>query len=475
MEPWRQDATALAGLLDGGQVSAPGLLAHFRDRIDRLNPALNAVICLSGTAADEARASADRRAAGRPLGPLDGLPILIKDNFVVRGMPATWGSALFADRVCDHDEIPVERLRAAGAVIVGKTNVPEFTVEGFTENRLFGTTPNPWDLSLIPGGSSGGSVAAVAAGMIPFSVGTDGGGSVRRPAAYTNLVGLKTSVGRIPRGGGLPQLLLDMETVGPITRTVRDQALLFDVLAGADPRDHRSLPFPAPRARATLEQAPGPLRVLAVERFGDAPVEGEIVDSFRRMVDLVERLGHRVTHGPLPLDIGPVNAHWTTIADMGLGLLLRREPRMAELASPKYVEWARRAYDAQHLLTVLEIIAELRNRAARVFTDVDVIMTPACAAMPWPTGTPFPETIDGTPVGPRGSAVYSGWVNATGHPAISVPGRRSPAGLPIGIQFVGAFAADEVLLRLARQIEKVQDWHGDWPAVAATDPEGRAP
>ena len=467
MEMWHYDGYSLAEQLRAKESDPISLLEHYRSRIESLNPTLNAVVCWNDAAHSDAAASKSRLERGQARSLLDGVPILVKDNLVVRDMPTTWGSELYKNWVSKHDEIPIERLRSAGAVIVGKTNVPEFTIEGYTDNNIFGLTPNPWDLNVTPGGSSGGSVAAVAAGMIPLSVGTDGGGSVRRPAAYTNLVGLKTSIGRIPRGGGLPQLLLDMEVIGPLTRTVRDQALLFDVLCGHDLRDHRSLQFPPPRGVAKLSEPLDKLRILAVERFGDAPLDPCISLSFKQMVNLVSMLGHRVTEDTLPLDIDYLNKHWTTIGDIGLGLLCQREPKMRELASPKYVKWADSAATGADLLKIIEIITDLRNQASQLFSEIDLIMTPTCAAMPWSTEIPFPESIDGQPVGPRGSAIYTGWVNAIGNPAVSVPSSMQGQTLPIGTQFVGPFGNDELLLQIASQIETVQNWTGEWPRCAS--------
>lgn len=466
---WQYDAFSLAEELRDGRVTPVELLEHFLARIQKLNQPLNAVVCLNDKAFADARASTGRLAADKPRSRIDGLPILIKDNLIVRDMPATWGSKLYESRANRHDEIPVEKLRQAGAIIVGKTNLPEFTVEGYTDNKLFGVTPNPWDLSVTPGGSSGGSVAAVAAGLIPMSIGTDGGGSIRRPAAYTNLVGLKTTIGRIPRGGGLPQLLLDMEVVGPITRSVRDQALLFDVLARPDARDYRSLRFSGANSLSELFTAPAALRILAVERFGDAPLDPVISASFQQVAGLMTSMGHHVETGELPIDIRAVNEHWASIGNISLGLLLQREPRMRRLASRKYVEWGDTPYDASHLLRITEIISDLRNQAAQAFEKVDIIMTPTCAAMPWSTAIPFPTEIDHQPIGPRGSAVYTGWVNACGHPAISVPGPMSEQSMPIGTQFVGNFGRDELLLRLAQQIENEQSWLGQWPQIAFSD------
>ena len=211
-----------------------------------------------GTAAGAraaARASETRRHEGSARGPLDGVPLTVKDNINVRGLRTTWGSRLYADFIPTVDELPVARARAAGMVILGKTNVPEFTLSGYTDNLLFGATRNPWDVRLTPGGSSGGAVAAIAAGLGPLALGTDGGGSIRRPASHTGVVGLKPSRGRVARSDGLPQILLDFEVVGPMARTTRDVVLMMAVIAASHPRDPASgefaeQPWALPPARA---------------------------------------------------------------------------------------------------------------------------------------------------------------------------------------------------------------------------------
>jgi aspartyl-tRNA(Asn)/glutamyl-tRNA(Gln) amidotransferase subunit A len=177
-------------------------------------------------------------------------------------------------------------------------------------------------------------------------------------------------------------------------------------------------------------------------------------------------MGHAVESGEMPIDISAINERWASIGNISLGLLLKREPKMRELASAKYVEWGETPYEASHLLETTEIITGLRNDAAQVFNSIDIIMMPSCAAMPWSTTMPFPPQIDGQPVGPRGSAIFTGWVNACGLPAISVPGRMGARSMPIGIQFVGSHGDDERLLRLAQQIETAQSWLGQWPDIA---------
>jgi aspartyl-tRNA(Asn)/glutamyl-tRNA(Gln) amidotransferase subunit A len=266
-EPWRLGVAGLSDLLARRAVSPVELLELFLARIERINPAINAIVAIDGEARAAAAESERRWAAGEPRSALEGIPLTVKDNIPVRGLPTTWGSRMFRDVVPTRDELPVARLRAAGAVILGKTNCPEFTLEGYTDNPLFGVTRNPWDIELTPGGSSGGAVASVAAGLVPAAIGTDGGGSIRRPASHTGLVGLKPSTGLVARDHGLPQVLLDFEAVGPMARRVADVHLLLEVMAGPDRRDRKSL------CAAPAAPPPDPVRLLYVPTFGDNPLD----------------------------------------------------------------------------------------------------------------------------------------------------------------------------------------------------------
>ncbi|MBU2532653.1 MAG: amidase [Alphaproteobacteria bacterium] len=440
------DATALMAHLAAGEHSSEALTQTCLDAISAQDGQFNAFCAINREAIADAKASDRRRAAGEPLSALDGLPIAVKDNLVVAGMPCTWGSRLFADYVPSADELPVARLRAAGAVIVGKTNVPEFTLEGYTANALHGVTRNPWNVALTPGGSSGGSVAAVAANLVPVAVGTDGGGSIRRPAAHTGLVGLKPSIGRIARGGGLAQLLLDFEVFGPLARSVRDVRLLMSVLAGPDPRDHRSLHIPG-----AAGPAKHPLSILYVPRFAGAPVDPQISTAVGSVADCLADLGHDVREGALPFATGPLDSFWPNVGKWGLAALRAGQDRFDDLASPQYVEMARagEALPAAALYAGLEAIATLRNQTAGAFTSIDLILTPATAAMPWAADIAYPGEIDGTPVGPRGHAVFTGWVNASGQPAIALPAPVEPDALPVGFQLVAAFGREALLLEVA--------------------------
>jgi aspartyl-tRNA(Asn)/glutamyl-tRNA(Gln) amidotransferase subunit A len=204
---WSETATELASLYRVGAATPTAMLESVLGRIEDVNPRINALVTLDVAGAREAAAAASQRwRNGTPLGSLDGVPLTVKDNLFVRGLRATWGSLLFAEHVAPQDDLPVARLRAAGAVIVGKTNTPELALAGYTDNRLFGATGNPWAPTLTPGGSSGGAVAGVSAGFGPLAVATDAGGSIRRPSGHTGVAGLKPGVGRVPRRYGFPPL-----------------------------------------------------------------------------------------------------------------------------------------------------------------------------------------------------------------------------------------------------------------------------
>jgi aspartyl-tRNA(Asn)/glutamyl-tRNA(Gln) amidotransferase subunit A len=462
------DAGAMARGFERGVFSPVEVFDALDSRIARLNPQLNAFVARSNSAREAAAASAARYRNKEPLGPLDGVPVAIKDNLVVAGMPATWGSRVFAGTICDTDEPAIARLRAAGAVIIGKTNTPEFAVEGYTGNALFGVTGNPWNPSLTPGGSSGGSVAAVSARMVPLALGTDGGGSIRRPAAYAGLAGLKPTIGRIARSGGLPQVLLDFEVVGPLARTIADLAAAYVIITGADIRDPTSRAVPQPRRRSAVRDR---LHVLYVESFGDAPCDPDIRRSTRTLADTIADLGHDVRNGPLPLDIERLNALWPTIGAIGLARLVAEMPAMKALASPKYLEMAENAaaLGAVHLASIIEEVRLLRAHASSWFGENDIILTPACAAMPWAAGESHPTTIDDHPVGPRGHAIYTGWVNAIGHPAIALPSEPHVNGMPIGVQLVGDLGSEDLLLDLAGCIERVRPWAHRMPDMVRHD------
>lgn len=447
---WQLSAAELAAAYRTGITTPPAVLDACLARLDALNPVLNAVVCQRRTAVlADAEASAVRHACGQPLSALDGVPVLVKDNLPTADLPTTWGSPGLAAYQTAQDELAVARLRAAGALIIGKGNVPEFTLEGYTHNPLFGSTRNPFDPALTPGGSSGGAVAAVAAGFVPLALGTDGGGSTRRPASHTGLVGFKPSIGAIAREHALPPLLLDFEVVGPIARTVADVQLLFQALAGphAGDRSSQALPPPAPM--------PSRCRVLYVPTLGDAPVDPQIAASCRTAVQRLQALGHRVDEGPLPLDLAFMTERWPLVGQIGLSWLFQQQPAWRDGASPTFRAMAEAgaAQPAAVLWDILERVATLRRAADALFTQLDLVVTPATAALPWPAAEPYPAVIAGQPVGPRGHAVFTGWVNAAGLPAIALPTAASREGLPTGVQLIAGFGRDQALLELAAAFE----------------------
>jgi aspartyl-tRNA(Asn)/glutamyl-tRNA(Gln) amidotransferase subunit A len=458
--PWQLGAAGLGAAFRARSLTPSAYLALVQERIARLNPRLNAIIAFGGDAAAAAEESTRRYAKARPLSVLDGVPVLVKDNILAKSMPCVWGSQVFSGHVPDEDELPVARLRAAGAIILGKTNVPELTFEGITWNPMFGATRNPYDLELTPGGSSGGSVAAVAAGLVPLALGTDGGGSIRRPASHTGLVGLKPSIGAVPRVNSLPMMLLDLEVIGPIARTVEDTKLLFDAIAGPDPRDRRSLFVPARRT----ETRP---RILYVPRFGDAPLDPEIAQSVDAAARALERFCD-VEAGPLPLDLAELNEFWPKFGAAGVAYVMAMHPGKEKLLGPRFQAMLDlgRKVGAGEYLAGIQVFEKLRTESERLFERWDIVMTPSAAALPWPAEQPYPEAIDGKKVGPRGHAVYTGWVNACGIPAINLPCAPSRRGMPIGFQLVARFGNEKLLFELATRYEAANPWRERWPAIA---------
>lgn len=461
----KADASRLGRAFRRGHISPVEVLEDVLRQCERVNPQINAIVALDEVgAAAAAKASEKRFAAGTPLGALDGIPLTIKDNLFCRGMPATWGSIPYRHFIPSADELPVARIRAAGAVIFGKTNVPQFTLQGYTSNALFGTTRNPWNLDLTPGGSSGGAVAAVACGLGPVAVGTDGGGSIRRPAGYTNLLGLKPSVGRIARGNGFPEILYDLEVIGLLARTVEDLCLLYNELLGQDPRDRRSL---ADRLQHAERSQRSQKHIRLMMPFRGFPLDKEITDAVSTCASRFAKLGYEVNNDPAHFPIETFNEILDTVFSTGLARMMREHEGKVDLDEPLaklYDRGIRRS--AADYLSALETLWTLRNSADAIFGDNDILMTPTAAAMPWDASEPYPRSIGGCKAEPRDHAVYTGFANVLGLPAISIPASRSQtSGLPIGFQLVARFGAEEELLTMAHEYESAWPWANNWPPV----------
>jgi len=450
---WALSATELMAGYVAGHFTPVEALESVLERMEGVNPLVNAVVTSDAAGARRAAIeSAERHRAGKPLSGIDGVPITVKDNIPVKGMRSTWGSRVFANYTPEADELPVARLRRAGGIIVGKTNCPEFTLQGYTDNVLFGPTRNPWNLALTPGGSSGGAVTAVAAGLGPVAIGTDGGGSIRRPASHTGLIGLKPSRGRVPRTDGFPPILLDFETVGPIARSVADVNLIMEIIGPSAACDPTSTPF---RERPFRSEAAETCRILFVPQFGDAPVDPEIVEAVAEAANRLREMGHSVEEGPAPFDISLVDKAWPVISQSGLAWLSRICSRFPGEASQLMRDIASQGntLSAVDYVGALSSVKRLESQLSIAFETFDLILTPSAAALPWKADEAFPTEIAGQSVGPRGHAVFTAFVNLAGAAGINLPCGQSKSGLPIGLQLVGRAGRDGLLTAIASQCE----------------------
>ncbi len=437
---WQLSAARLVEGYRSGAFTPVDALKSVLERCDAVNPSLNAVITLAPeTALEAAELSAGRWHAGAPLGPLDGVPVSIKDNLLVKGMRATWGSRAFADFVSDHDEVPVARLRTQGLVIFAKTNVPELTLQGYTDNLIFGATGNPHAPDLTPGGSSGGAVAAVSSGIGPLALCTDGGGSIRRPAAHGGLFGLKPSARTVRRGKGFPAILGEFEVVGPIARTLEDVALMLEVLAGDE------LPG------GDLTASP---RILHARTFAGQPVDPEISagidDTARRFAEA----GCEVTTVDSLDILSDMDAVWPVVSTSGVAWLFDRYPALTEMAGQDLQAMAAtgRGFTAADYAGAIAGIETIKDRFLGQLDGFDALLTPAIAALSWPKAKSHPETIAGQPVGPRGHAIFTAFANALGLPGLSIPAGVSAAGLPYGFQLVGPYRSERRLIAISERL-----------------------
>lgn len=465
----RHDAVGLAALVASGEVRAVELVDASIARLTERNPALNAVVA---TRFDEARDEARRD----PSGDLFGVPFLLKDlNCDIAGLPATKGSRLFADLIPTEDSELTRRFKAAGLIILGTTNTPEFGKNASTEPLLFGPTHNPWHRGYSPGGSSGGSAAAVAAGIVPAAHANDGGGSIRIPASACGLFGLKPTRGRTPT---LPNLAAFAYPTGiglAVTRTVRDSAALLDALAGPLPGD----PYPAPPEPATtfLEalSRPAPtLRIgVATSSVAGTPAHPAAVAAVERTAAVLESLGHRVETASPSYDTSAPSMILSTIMGAATADLVER--RLAELGRPLADDdlepFDRFLHERSLSLTALDLIGALQalerlSRDIAVFHEqYDLWLTPTLLAEVPPHG--WLDTTDLESMFTR-AGIFSEMTavfNATGQPAISVPAGLDTNGLPVGVQLVGRHCAEELLLQVGAALEEAAPWPrlAPWP------------
>ena len=474
-EVGRLDGLGQAELVRTGEVSSRELVDWAIQRIEAVNPTINAVVTpLYDAALAQAAAAAETN------GTFAGVPYLLKDLVVEsNGTRFTEGSVFLRDNVSTFDAELVLRLRAAGLVVLGKTNTPEFGMAPTCEPVLHGPTRNPWDLSRSTSGSSGGSAAAVAAGMVPMAHGNDLGGSLRYPAAACGLFGLKPTRARVPLGPEYGDAVSGGAVEHALTRSVRDSAALLDATHGAAEGDPYCAP---PVARSFLSDVgadPGRLRVASTDRIADGSLgHPDCVAAVHDTVRLVEELGHEVVDTQLP-EITPevgaaIGTFFSAATAWILGYWIRklgREPEAGEIEPLTRAFWdAGRSVTAAEYLLAIEDLQAYSRRVAHFFRGVDVWLTPTMSEPPAALGEITSTETEPWRALERGgrTVAYSGVVaNITGNPAMSIPLCENATGLPIGVHFLGRFGDESTLFRLAGQFEEAKPWSRRWPTVPA--------
>ena len=455
-------AHVLAEAIRNREVSPVELMEATLRRIEQLNPTLNAFVVLR---AEEARAEArhlgERLARGETPGPLAGLPLAVKDEEAVAGLPTTIGSIPFKDDVATEDSPQVARLKAAGAIVVGKTNLPELGHTAYTSNRLFGTTRNPWNPERTPGGSSGGSAAAIASGMVPLATAADGGGSIRIPACYTGCFGLKASYGRVAKGWGKMAEFSDTIVWGPITRTVRDAALYMDAVVGPHPADPDSLPHPGISYVEILDRVPQHLRAAFSPTLGLTILEKGVRREVDAAVAAFPEFGCTVEE--FTETFPDVAIAWLTIfgAELYAKVAPIYEARRADWDESfvRLVELVRGA-TPDRIGDALRIRAQLNRFVGRIFERYDLLITPTLPTVAFRAEGPLPLEVDGQEANP---VCFTYPFNFTGHPAISLRAGITDAGLPCGLQVVAPRHREDLLFQVARAYEQVRPWNDRWP------------
>lgn len=462
-----QPAVELARQIRSREISAVELLDAHLAQIERVNPRVNAIVTLVAEQARAQAAAADAALArGDTVGPLHGLPIAHKDLVATKGIRTTSGSPIYADNVPDQDALIVERLRAAGAIAIGKTNVPEFGAGSQTFNPVFGATLNPYDTTKTCGGSSGGAAVALACGMIPIADGGDTGGSLRNPAGYCNVVGMRTSPGRVPIWPA-QDLWSPLNVVGPMARTVADTALMLSAIAGPDPRAPLSIVEPGARFAGSLERAFKGLRLAWSRDLGGLPVDPRVTAALDAQRHVFEALGCAVEDAD-PDWSGADEAFKAWRAwhfELGLGELL--DSHRDQLKDT--VIWN---IEAGRQLTGPQLGAAERQRTAlyqrvREFMETyKFLICPVSQVPPFDVTQPYVTEINGV-----AQETYIDWmrscyyVSITGLPAISVPCGFTPEGLPVGVQIVGRHQDDWGVLQLAQAFEQATEFWKRRPPI----------
>ncbi len=466
-EPIRSSSTELSARLARGELTSVALTELYLRRIERLDPALNAyVTVLAEAALTQARASDERRERGDSLGPLDGMPIAVKDLAPLAGVRFTRGSAVLADEVAAVDALPLKRLRDAGVVFLGKTNLCEFAYCGITDNTLQGPTSTPWDIAFNSGGSSGGSASAVAGGLAPVAEASDGGGSIRIPAAMCGLVGYKPSFGLV--AGPAPNTFGRVNPfihVGGVGRTVDDVTMLVDAIVGWDRFDPFSVPTPV--------MADGPVSRVGFDmHFGDFPVSEAVQRVVREAMNTLAQADHLTVYEERRIDVPShtvITETWRRQGGVAHAsnlqpLIDEHGPGLEASLPPAYVETLEmaRRLSAVDFYRDGEIRTQVLMGIESALDDFDVLITPTLGVDGIRNGnvagsTELPTEIEGVPVDPSIGWCLTHPLNLSGHPAISVPAGFSERGLPVGLQLIAGRWDDRRLLAFAREVTRILD------------------
>jgi amidase len=463
-------ATQLAAAIRTKELSAIEVCDAILYRIGQLNPQLNAYCTVTAEAARAAAHEAEAAVMrGEALGPLHGVPFSIKDLTPTKGIRTTFGSKIFENHIPDEDAILVERLRAAGGVLLGKTNTPEFGCKGFTDNKIFGTTYNPWHLERTPGGSSGGAGASIAAGLGTLAEGSDLAGSIRIPASFCGVVGFKPSQGRIPRypnQNGWSTLSVH----GPMSRTVADAALMFQTMAGPDPRDPLSLPDSGEDFCSVVQ---GDLRLKGMrvawsfDLGGMAPVEAEVEAICSRAAQVFDAFGCHVEEASPDVH----DAH-ELFAVLNASLCTASVGSYAEAWGEHMDPFLVRRLEQGRRLTLTDVhraeVARmaLYHRVRAFFETYDLLLLPTTGPLPYLACGGYPAQVAGRAITtPYELLILTYIFNLTGQPAISVPAGWTPDGLPVGLQIVAPFRADALVLHAAAAFEAAHPWHHRQPPL----------
>jgi Asp-tRNA(Asn)/Glu-tRNA(Gln) amidotransferase A subunit family amidase len=452
------------------QFSPTEVIRALLERIERLNPAINAFCTVSRERALAGAAAAETSILkGESTGPLSGVPIAIKDATETAGIRTTYGSRIFSEYVPDKDALVVERLRKAGAIVIGKTNTPEFACKGTTDNRLFGPTRNPWDIEKTAGGSSGGSAAAVAAGLVPLAEGSDLAGSVRIPAACCGVVGFRPTLGRVPCYP-TPNAWTTLLTHGPLCRTVADAALFLSVVQGADARDPQSYPC-SEELLIDPRVGLGKLKVAWSPTLGYAPLDPELRQVTERAVHLLEQHGATVEEvdpgfeDPKELFVA-LTAPWR---DGVCGQYLEKWESEMDATLVGRLKIAGKM-SAREYETAQQRRTELSQKLGRFFERFDILITPTTSVPAFPVVEDYPREIDGKAIQSQLDWYpFTFPFSMTGQPSISVPAGWTDQGLPIGIQIIGKRFDDQMVLQAAASFEAISPWTDRHPPISMVE------